>query len=96
MAAAAHYCFVNTPSGAPHPSLLALHCAAPHATPTLWAAQPAPLPAALDPDDEPDAAAGSAKAHSRGMAPGVFVPWAHVNSSPLNLPQHQMDFYVPG
>ncbi|GFR39682.1 hypothetical protein Agub_g154 [Astrephomene gubernaculifera] len=48
-----------------------------------------------DDDGEPDAPLPeSARAHKRGMAPCVFVPWEQVLSSPLNLPASQMDFMI--
>ena len=34
--------------------------------------------------------------YKRGLAPYVFVPWEHIQDSPLNLPIAKMDFYVPG
>ena len=34
--------------------------------------------------------------YKRGLAPYSFVPWEAVHTSPLNLPIHKMDFYVPG
>ncbi len=34
--------------------------------------------------------------YKRGLAPYVFVPWEHIQDSPLNLPVAKMDFYVPG
>jgi F-box protein 9 len=47
--------------------------------------------------DEDDAQRdGEMRQHRRGMTPYVFVPWQHVNSSALNLPVHQMDYFVPG
>jgi F-box protein 9 len=39
---------------------------------------------------------GESKRHTRGMAPGVFVPWEEVLSTPLNLPGREMDFYLAG
>jgi hypothetical protein len=39
---------------------------------------------------------GTRKAYSRGMSPGVFVPWEQVLTTPLNLPPKEMDFYVAG
>ena len=34
--------------------------------------------------------------YKRGLSPYVFVPWEHIQDSPLNLPVAKMDFYVPG
>lgn len=36
------------------------------------------------------------RTHKRGLAPFVFVPWDQVNSSALNLPISQMDYFLPG
>ncbi|KAG2437601.1 hypothetical protein HYH02_011241 [Chlamydomonas schloesseri] len=42
--------------------------------------------------DDPDPAA--AKAHSRGLAPCMFVTWEEVPSHPINLPPTQMDYML--
>lgn len=47
----------------------------------------------LDPEQEQEA---NAKQYTRGMNTLVFVPWHMVNTTDLNLPMKQMDFYVPG
>jgi hypothetical protein len=56
------------------------------------------LPGAIRsaPHPEEPEGEGVRKAHSRGMCPGVLVPWEEVSSSPLNLPAKEMDFYLAG
>lgn len=34
--------------------------------------------------------------HQRGLATFVFIPWAEIQSSQLNLPLSQMDVFIPG
>ncbi len=34
--------------------------------------------------------------YKRGLQPYTFIPWEHILDSPLNLPVHKMDFYLPG
>ena len=52
-------------------------------------------------EDEPDGGMMGGeglerRTHRRGLAPYVFVPWDRVSDHVMNLPVHQMDFYVPG
>lgn len=49
----------------------------------------------LDPDEDP-AGVGSVTNYRRGLAPCVFIAWENVASSVLNLPIHEMDYYMPG
>ncbi|GAB4820887.1 hypothetical protein N2152v2_007933 [Parachlorella kessleri] len=50
-----------------------------------------------EPDGEVEEMEGAQqRSHRRGLAPFVFVPWDQVQSSPLNLPVTQMDYFVPG
>jgi F-box protein 9 len=48
-----------------------------------------------DPDEDP-AGVGSVTNYRRGLSPCVFVPWENVATSVLNLPIHEMDYYMPG
>ncbi|PNW81649.1 hypothetical protein CHLRE_06g254450v5 [Chlamydomonas reinhardtii] len=50
------------------------------------------LPPPPSQPDDPDPAA--AKAHSRGLAPCMFVAWEDVAVHPLNLPPSQMDYML--
>ncbi|KAG2492813.1 hypothetical protein HYH03_008972 [Edaphochlamys debaryana] len=54
------------------------------------------LAPAQDQEEDQDlgAAPPGAKAHSRGTAPCVFVPWEQVLSHPFNLPPETMDFII--
>jgi hypothetical protein len=54
-------------------------------------------PAHAEPDAQEEEVEGAQqRSHRRGLSPFVFVPWDQVNSSPLNLPVSQMDYFVPG
>lgn len=48
-----------------------------------------------DPESEPAAGAGQTEV-KRGLSSFVFVPWEAVQTSELNLPISEMDFYMPG
>lgn len=52
--------------------------------------------ASLDPVEEPEHGFADRREHSKGKCPCVFVPWEQVQTSVLNLPVKEMDFYMPG
>ncbi|KAK2077671.1 hypothetical protein QBZ16_004517 [Prototheca wickerhamii] len=48
------------------------------------------------PGEGDEAEAHERQTHRRGLNPFVFVPFAQAQTTPLNLPVTQMDYFIPG